>query len=100
MQPRSKHWHLIDNVITRRKDRQEVRFTKAMSGADCWIDHRLIVSKFNFCILPRRHPQGKKTLKRLDVAKLKQDKIVEELSVEFNGKLQNFQLEEASVEDG
>ena len=28
MHPRSKHWHLIDYVIVRRKDRQDVRVTK------------------------------------------------------------------------
>ena len=45
MHPRSKHWHLIDYVIVRRKDRQDVRVTKTMCGADCWTDHRLVVSK-------------------------------------------------------
>ena len=47
MHPRSKHWHLIDYVIVRRKDRQDVRVTKTMCGADCWTDHRLFVSKLN-----------------------------------------------------
>ena len=32
--PRSKHWHLIDYVIVRRTDRQDVRVTKIMYGAD------------------------------------------------------------------
>ncbi|XP_071508585.1 uncharacterized protein [Diadema antillarum] len=30
MHPRSKHWHLIDYVIVRARDRQDVRVTKAM----------------------------------------------------------------------
>ena len=34
MNPRSKHSHLIDYVIVRRKDRQDVRVTKTMCGAD------------------------------------------------------------------
>ncbi len=38
MHPRSRHWHLIDYVITRAKDRWDVRVTKAMCGADCWTD--------------------------------------------------------------
>ena len=38
----SKHWHLIDYVIVRRKDRQDVRVNKTMCGADCWTDHRLV----------------------------------------------------------
>ena len=41
MHQRSRHWHLIEFVITRRKDRQDVRVTKAMCGADCLTDHRL-----------------------------------------------------------
>ena len=30
MHPRSKHWHLIDYFIVRRKDRQDVRVTKTV----------------------------------------------------------------------
>ena len=52
MHPRSKHWHLIDYVRVRRKDRQGIRVTKTMCGADCWTDHRLVVSKLNLCIQP------------------------------------------------
>ena len=44
MHPRSKHWHLLDYVIVRRKDRQDVSVTKTMCGTDCWTDHRLVVS--------------------------------------------------------
>ena len=67
MHPCSKHWHLIDYVIMLRTDRQDVRVTKTMCGADCWTDHRLVVSKLNLRIQPARRPQGKKAAKRLDV---------------------------------
>ncbi|XP_016345583.1 uncharacterized protein LOC107691490, partial [Sinocyclocheilus anshuiensis] len=60
MHPRSKHWHLIDYVIVRRKDRQDVRVTKAMPSADCWTDHRLIISKLSLYIKPKRRLQGNK----------------------------------------
>ena len=63
MHPRSKHWHLIDYVIVRKKVRQDVRVTKAMCGAACWTDHRLVVSKLNLRIQPVRRPQGKKVPK-------------------------------------
>ena len=69
----SKHWHLIDYVIVRRKDRQDVRVTKTVCGADCWTDYRLVVSKLNLRIQPARRPQGKKVPMRPDVSKLKQD---------------------------
>ena len=55
MHPRSKHLHLIDYVIVRRKDRQDVRVTKPMCGADCWTDHRP-VSKLKLRIQPVRQP--------------------------------------------
>ena len=71
MHPRSKHWHLIDCVIVRKTDIQDVRVTKAMRGAECWTDHRLILSKFNFHVKPARRPQGKKIPKRMNVSKLK-----------------------------
>ena len=74
MHPRSKHWHLIGYVILRRKDRRDVRVTKTMCGADCWTDHRHVVSKLNQRIKPVRRPQGKKVPKQLDVSKLKQDR--------------------------
>ena len=57
---RSKQWYLIDCVIVRRKYRQDVRVTKAMCGADCWTDYRLVVSKLILRIQPVRQPQGKK----------------------------------------
>ena len=44
-----------------------------MCGADCWTNHRLVVSKLNLRIQPARRPQAKKVPKRLDVSKLKQD---------------------------
>ena len=72
MHPRSKHRHLIDYVIVRRKDREDVRVTKTICGADCWTDHRFVVSKLNLRIQPVRRPQGKKVPKKLDVSKLKQ----------------------------
>ena len=80
MHPRSKHWHLIDYVIVRAKDQRDVRVTKAMCGADCWTDHRLIISKTTLHIQPSRRPQGQKVAKRLNVDKLKLPSVQEELS--------------------
>ena len=42
MHPHPKHWHLLDYLIVRQRDRQQdVRVTKTMYGAECWTDHRL-----------------------------------------------------------
>ena len=45
--------------------------TKTICGADCWTDHRFLVSKLNLRNQPVRRPQGKKVPKKLDVSKLK-----------------------------
>ncbi|KAL8577838.1 hypothetical protein ACOMHN_054588 [Nucella lapillus] len=75
MHPRSKLWHLIDYAITRKRDMQDLRVTKAMCGADCWTDHRLIVSRVKLRILSVRRPQGQNTAKRLNAFKLKSRKV-------------------------
>ncbi|XP_049595938.1 uncharacterized protein [Syngnathus scovelli] len=54
--PRSKHWHLLDYIIVCQADRKEERVTRAMRGADCWTDHRLIRAKL---ILELRPPLRK-----------------------------------------
>ena len=79
MHPRSKHWHLIDFVIVRKKDRQDVRVTTSMCGADCWTDHRLIISKMKLRIIPKRHPQGRTAPKRMDVLKLKKSRHLQSI---------------------
>ena len=58
-----------------------------MCGADCWTDHKLIVSKLSLQILPKRRPQGQKVVKKLDISKLnvpaKKDKFIEDLNNEL-----------------
>ena len=49
--------------------------TKTRCDADCWTDHRLVVSKLNLRLQPARRPQGKKAPKRRDVSKLNQDSM-------------------------
>ncbi|WP_295438499.1 hypothetical protein, partial [Thiolapillus sp.] len=39
--PRSKHWHLLDYVLTRQHDTRDVLHTTVMPSADCYTDHRL-----------------------------------------------------------
>lgn len=99
MHPRSRHWHLIDYVIARAKDRRDVQVTKAMCGADCWMDHGLIISKLNFSIQPKRRPQGKKVTRRLNVIKLKCPDTVQKLQLNLDNKLENLQPNLESVEE-
>jgi hypothetical protein len=85
-------------VITRKKDRQDVRVTKSMCGAECWTDHRLIVSKLKLRIQPARRPQGKKTQPRLDVVKLKRTTIKTDFANTMDERLQSISLDAKDVE--
>uniref|UniRef100_A0A8C3HII6 Endonuclease/exonuclease/phosphatase domain-containing protein n=1 Tax=Chrysemys picta bellii TaxID=8478 RepID=A0A8C3HII6_CHRPI len=99
MHPRSKHWHLIDYVVIRRRDRQDVRVTKAMCSADCWTDHRLIVSKMKLRIMLKRRPQGCKALKRINVLKLKNSCITENLAEDLENELADLRIEDDAEKD-
>ncbi|VDM00369.1 unnamed protein product [Schistocephalus solidus] len=59
MHPRSRRWHLLDYVLIRRRDRQDVLVTKAIRDADDWTDHLLVISQMRIRLRPRRRPQGK-----------------------------------------
>ena len=90
MHPRSKHWHLIDNVIVIEKDRQDVRVAKAMFGAECWTDHRLIMSKLNISIQPKARQQGKEFNKRLNVTKLERPLVYKKLRNDLDSNLESL----------
>ncbi|VDM03310.1 unnamed protein product [Schistocephalus solidus] len=53
MHPRSRHWHLLDYVLVRRRDRQDVLVTKAIRDADGWTEHRLVISQMRLRLQPR-----------------------------------------------
>ena len=66
--PRSKHWYLLDYIIVRQRDRKDVTITRAMRGAECWTDHRMVRSKLHLDIAPCRPKTAPK--KRLNTAAL------------------------------
>nr|VZI24073.1 unnamed protein product [Spirometra erinaceieuropaei] len=68
--PRSRQWHLLDYVLVRRRDQRDMLVTKAIAGADGWTDHRLVISKMRIRLQPRRRPQRKRPLGKLNVALL------------------------------
>ncbi|BHF69320.1 hypothetical protein SprV_0301236400 [Sparganum proliferum] len=62
MHPRSRHWHLLDQ--------RDVLVTKAIPGADGWTNHRLVISKMQIRLQPRRRPQGKRPPRKLNITLL------------------------------
>ena len=85
----------------RHKDIKDVHITRAMRGADCWTDHRMIISKLRVAVRPpvRLRKAGKK---RLDCARLEEAEARESLRSSIAGKLQemdSFMSPEGSVDD-
>ncbi|XP_062841273.1 uncharacterized protein LOC134300780 [Trichomycterus rosablanca] len=70
MHPRSKQWHLIDYVICRKRDARDFRITRAMRGAECWTDHRLVRSVVKLCIAPTHWRKPKLVRPSFNIAKL------------------------------
>nr|VZI04553.1 unnamed protein product [Spirometra erinaceieuropaei] len=72
--PRSRQWHLLDYVLVRGRGQRDVLLTKAISSADRWIDHRLVISQMRIRLQPRRRPQGTVTLFNADGSTLLTEK--------------------------
>ena len=58
-----------------------------MCGAECWTDHRLLVSKMTLRIQPPQRPQGIKVPKRPTVINLKNHCVKQKLSDKLRDKL-------------
>ncbi|XP_047002619.1 craniofacial development protein 2-like [Schistocerca americana] len=48
MHPRSKHWHQLDLIVTKRKDHRYFLHTRSYLSADCGTDHALVATKARF----------------------------------------------------
>ena len=70
MHPRSKHWHMIDFIITRCRDKMDIHSTRVMRGANWWTDHQMLRSKLAFRIRQKHNRQGTSKPTKLNTAKL------------------------------
>lgn len=94
MHPRSKHWHLIDFIITRQRDKTDFCNTRVMRGANCWTDHQMTRSKMTFHLRQKHIKQGAKKPSKLNTAKLRSIKEREILAKDMNDALDRFEIEE------
>ena len=70
MHPRSKHWHMLDYIITRQRDASDVHRTRVSRGTDCWSDHRLVRSTVALNLNPPKRRHARARQKKLDVSRL------------------------------
>ena len=88
--PRSKDYHLLDYVIVRRRDKDDVNLTRSFRAAECWSDHSLIRSKITLKITPQVKHNHKAMPKKLDVSKLKSSETRSALSSACDEKLSSL----------
>ena len=86
MHPCSRHWDLIDLIITRQRDIEDFLDTRAMRGANCSTDHIMIWASTRMAIR-RRTKKGRQPTAKLDVGKLKQKSVREDLESAYSSKL-------------
>ena len=70
MHPRSRHWYMIDFIITRCRDEMDIHSTRAIRGANSWTDHQMLMSKMAFRIRQKHHKQGTSKPTKLNTEKL------------------------------
>ena len=98
MHPRSKQWHLIDYIIVRQRDLRDVCITRAMRGADCWTDHRLIRAVLKLHIASAQRKRPKTVRAAFDIAKLNKDVFCRRFHDTLDANIQNATLTEDSTE--
>ena len=86
MHHRSKHWHLIDYIITRQRDLKDIHDTRAMRGADCNTDHIMIRSRTSL-VIKKKVKKSRQPNKKLNVSKLKNADVLDDLKTSLNEKL-------------
>ena len=99
MHPRSKHWHLIDYIITRQRDRKDVHSTRTMRGANCLTDHQLLRSKIAFALRSKRRKQGATKLAKLNTDRLHVNTQRLNLEQDMEKALTNWGVQEGMTVD-
>ncbi|XP_069768441.1 craniofacial development protein 2-like [Narcine bancroftii] len=86
MHPRSKHWHLLDYILVRESDKQDVLHTRVMPSAECHTDHRLVRCKLNLHFKPKPR-NNKAPRKRFNVGNLQSDEARGNFQANLKAKL-------------
>ena len=63
MHPRTKHWHQLDLILTRRTSLNNVKVTRSYHSADCDTDHTLVCGTVKLHACKIYHPMKKATAK-------------------------------------
>ena len=85
-------------IIVRQRDTRDVRVTRAMRGAECWTDHRLLRVVPTLYIAPPHGNRPKTVRAAYNVARLKDPSYRARFQQVLDEKLQDFVTTEGSTE--
>ncbi|XP_076449088.1 uncharacterized protein LOC143285578 [Babylonia areolata] len=77
--PRSKHWHQLDLILTRRVNLSSIKITRSYQSADCDTDYSLVCSSVKLHA-KRLHHTRKEGRPRIDTSKTCDQRKVEEFA--------------------
>ena len=99
MHPRSRHWHMIDFIITMCRDKMDIHSTRVMRGANCCTDHQMLRSNVALRIQQKHNRQGKSKPTKLNIAKLSTTSHRESFEQEMDSALVQWEEKENSTPD-
>ena len=79
-------------MVVRKRDIRDVVITRAMRGAECWTDHRLIRSTLNLITPPLHRKRPKLPRKVFSVTKLQQRQYLESFQYKLDEELAAIKL--------
>ena len=95
--PRSKHWHQLDLILTRRKALKNVTITRSYQSADCDTDHSLVCCKIK--LQPKKLHHARQPGKpKIDTTKMAQQDLIEQFSTVFEEKVSVMKHAENATE--
>ena len=84
MHPQSKKWHLLDYILIRQRDRNDLNIVRVCPSAQCWTDHRLVRGKFKLNLKKKCKMKNINLPKRINVKKLNDPDIRNDFSNSFD----------------
>ncbi|KAK2178132.1 hypothetical protein NP493_561g01052 [Ridgeia piscesae] len=99
MRPRTRHWHMIDFIITRCRDKMDISSTRVMRGANCWTYQRMRRSNVAFSIRQKHNRQRTNKPTKLNAAKLSTISHRESFEHEMDSALAQWEEKESSAPD-
>ena len=86
--PRSKRWHQLDMIVTRRSNLKSVRNTRTFHSADCNTDHSLVCSFAKFEVKPL-HRARQKAVPKINITQLSDEHLCNEYRSALDRQLQD-----------